>query len=144
MALVLKLNEASFKPIFLQLVEFAQLSQPATAERPGETGPVPSPAVHVFYYVARVLAERLQVIFVPYFSYVIDDLLRRLEALPPLLAQATAPAESAKKKAKVCHVTCVILYLVNLLPGLSQRSEPPAPPTIRYGIISLVSVDADC
>ncbi|CEG76908.1 hypothetical protein RMATCC62417_11736 [Rhizopus microsporus] len=70
--LVMKLNETLFKPLFLKVVDWAtnELSDDdQTSKR-----------VLFFYKLTDALLEKLKSIFTPYFGYLIDDVIMRLES----------------------------------------------------------------
>lgn len=69
--LVMKLNETLFKPLFLKVVDWAtnELSDEQTSKR-----------VLFFYKLTDALLEKLKSIFTPYFGYLIDDVIMRLES----------------------------------------------------------------
>lgn len=83
LALVLRLNEAQFKPLFLQLLEWAALLAP---ERPPLTD-----RVRVLYHLAALFASRLRALFVPYTGYLLDDALARLAASADRAARLPPP-----------------------------------------------------
>lgn len=75
--LVMKLNETLFKPLFLKVVDWA------TMELATDDGAVVSEdglkRVLFFYKLADSLLDKLKSIFTPYFGYLIDDVIMRLE-----------------------------------------------------------------
>ncbi|KAL9551329.1 hypothetical protein MBANPS3_004308 [Mucor bainieri] len=75
--LVMKLNETLFKPLFLKVVDWA------TMELASSNGAVVSEdglqRVLFFYKLADALLDKLKSIFTPYYGYLIDDVIMRLE-----------------------------------------------------------------
>ncbi|KAI9313807.1 hypothetical protein BX666DRAFT_2055891 [Dichotomocladium elegans] len=69
--LVMKLNETLFKPLFLKVVDWAlmELADEGDKQR-----------VLFFYKLVDALLDRLKSIFAPYYNYVIDDVIVRLQA----------------------------------------------------------------
>lgn len=124
-ALVLKLNENRFKPLFLKMVDWASARDDTPASRAAE-GKKPKTVEDseqllrvmcrqvVLCRVIDVLGVRLKAIMVPYFTYVMEFLLvvlaqRRalFHALPLLFSEASAAAPdkpaSAKKRSRPAH-----------------------------------------
>ncbi|KAI7901693.1 uncharacterized protein BX663DRAFT_562160 [Cokeromyces recurvatus] len=66
--LVIKLNETLFKPLYLKVIDWA------TVELTGE-----DTRALFFYKLVDALFEKLKSIFTPYFGYLIDDIMMRLE-----------------------------------------------------------------
>lgn len=73
--LVMKLNETLFKPLFLKVVDWALME---LAEAKAEEGY--EQRVIFFYKLVDSLLGRLKSIFAPYYNYVIDDVITRLQA----------------------------------------------------------------
>lgn len=73
--LVMKLNETLFKPLFLKVVDWALME---LAEAKAEEGY--EKRVIFFYKLVDSLLGRLKSIFTPYYNYVIDDVITRLQA----------------------------------------------------------------
>ncbi|CEP08664.1 hypothetical protein [Parasitella parasitica] len=75
--LVMKLNETLFKPLFLKVVDWA------TVELATDDGAVVSgdglKRVLFCYKLSDALLDKLKSIFTPYFGYLIDDVIMRLE-----------------------------------------------------------------
>lgn len=74
--LVMKLNETLFKPLFLKVVDWA------TVELADDGFAVSDDSlkrVLFFYKLVDSLLEKLKSIFTPYFGYLIDDVIARLE-----------------------------------------------------------------
>ncbi|CEG73094.1 hypothetical protein RMATCC62417_08539 [Rhizopus microsporus] len=70
--LVMKLNETLFKPLFLKVVDWAtnELSDDEQTSK----------RVLFFYKLTDALLEKLKSIFTPYFGYLFDDVIMRLES----------------------------------------------------------------
>ncbi|KAI7866230.1 hypothetical protein BDF14DRAFT_1985180 [Spinellus fusiger] len=75
LVMVMKLNETLFKPLFLKIVDWAtvELTIGSDTATPGL-----QQRALFFYKLVDGLLEKLKSIFVPYFSYVIDDTIGRL------------------------------------------------------------------
>jgi U3 small nucleolar RNA-associated protein 10 len=74
--LVMKLNETLFKPLFLKVVDWAIVELAVD----GFTGSEDSlKRVLFFYKLVDSLLEKLKSIFTPYYGYLIDDVITRLE-----------------------------------------------------------------
>ena len=73
--LVMKLNETLFKPLFLKVVDWALIE---LAEAKADEGY--EKRVIFFYKLVDSLLGRLKSIFAPYYNYVIDDVITRLQA----------------------------------------------------------------
>jgi U3 small nucleolar RNA-associated protein 10 len=86
-ALVMKLSEARFKPLFLRFLEWANASPP--------DGGRLSRAVLLFAG-AEALAARLRSVFVPYFTYLVDAALLHLS--PAAAGEPGSEGKAAKKK----------------------------------------------
>jgi U3 small nucleolar RNA-associated protein 10 len=120
-ALVLKLNENRFKPLFLKMVEWANAREDTAAalgsrgkRKEAQDTEESERQLHVMCRyvvlcrVVDVLGLRLKAIMVPYFSYVMDFLLLVLSArrtlfvpLPRLFSSSpSAPEKSAKKRSR--------------------------------------------
>ncbi|KAG0164360.1 HEAT repeat-containing protein 1 [Apophysomyces sp. BC1034] len=74
--LVMKLNETLFKPLFLKVVDWATMELAVEGQTFGEDA---KKRVLFFYKLLDALLEKLKSIFTPYFGYVIDDLISRLQ-----------------------------------------------------------------
>ena len=120
-ALVLKLNENRFKPLFLKMVEWANAREDTVAalgsggkRKEAQDAEESERQLHVMCRyvvlcrVVDVLGLRLKAIMVPYFSYVMDFLLFVLSArrtlfvpLPRFFSSSpSAPEKSAKKRSR--------------------------------------------
>eukprot|EP01122_Echinamoeba_exundans_P010342 TRINITY_DN3853_c0_g1_i1.p1 TRINITY_DN3853_c0_g1~~TRINITY_DN3853_c0_g1_i1.p1 ORF type:complete len:2182 (+),score=594.66 TRINITY_DN3853_c0_g1_i1:566-6547(+) len=66
---VLRLNEAMFKPLFIAIIDWAQINNSAVLQ--SDAGYNPQRSLF-FYRLLVVLADQLKSIFVPYFTYVVD------------------------------------------------------------------------
>jgi len=145
-ALVLKLNENRFKPLFLKMVEWASAREDTAAalaaggkRKEAKDVEESERQLHVMCRhvvlcrVVDVLGQRLKAIMVPYFSYVMEFLLlilssRRSVFVPlPLLfsaaASSSAPEKSAKKRSRPAESD-------NALPDptAAVRRLPPSSP----------------
>jgi U3 small nucleolar RNA-associated protein 10 len=116
-ALVLKLNENRFKPLFLKMVEWASARDDAAASlaamggkgKTATNGEDSEEQLHVMCRqvvlcrVIEALGQRLKAIMVPYFSYVMGFLLliisSRRAVFHPLPLLFSAPTVSAPEKA---------------------------------------------
>ncbi|KAF7728274.1 HEAT repeat-containing protein 1 [Apophysomyces ossiformis] len=74
--LVMKLNETLFKPLFLKVVDWATMELAVDGETFSEEA---KKRVLFFYKLLDALLEKLKSIFTPYFGYVVDDLISRLQ-----------------------------------------------------------------
>lgn len=74
--LVMKLNETLFKPLFLKVVDWATVELADDGVTVSEDS---LKRVLFFYKMVDSLLEKLKSIFTPYFSYLIDDVISRLE-----------------------------------------------------------------
>lgn len=74
--LVMKLNETLFKPLFLKVVDWATVEL-AVDEFAGSEDSLKR--VLFFYKLVDSLLEKLKSIFTPYYGYLIDDVISRLE-----------------------------------------------------------------
>ncbi|KAL7317698.1 snoRNA-binding rRNA-processing protein utp10 [Mucor circinelloides] len=74
--LVMKLNETLFKPLFLKVVDWATIELATDGAVVSEDG---LKRVLFFYKLADSLLDKLKSIFTPYFGYLIDDVIMRLE-----------------------------------------------------------------
>ncbi|KAL0083069.1 hypothetical protein J3Q64DRAFT_1850250 [Phycomyces blakesleeanus] len=75
--LVMKLNETLFKPLFLKVVDWATVELAVD----GSTESVDAKKRVLFFYkLLDSLLDKLKSIFTPYFGYVIDDVIDRLDA----------------------------------------------------------------
>ncbi|KAF1803275.1 hypothetical protein V8B55DRAFT_1587041 [Mucor lusitanicus] len=74
--LVMKLNETLFKPLFLKVVDWATIELATDGAVVSEDG---LKRVLFFYKLADALLDKLKSIFTPYFGYLIDDVIMRLE-----------------------------------------------------------------
>ncbi|KAI8638474.1 hypothetical protein BD408DRAFT_373403 [Parasitella parasitica] len=74
--LVMKLNETLFKPLFLKVVDWATVELASDGAVVSEDG---LKRVLFFYKLADALLDKLKSIFTPYFGYLIDDVIMRLE-----------------------------------------------------------------
>lgn len=74
--LVMKLNETLFKPLFLKVVDWATVELAVEGAAASEDS---LKRVLVFYKLVDALLEKLKSIFTPYFGYLIDDVIVRLE-----------------------------------------------------------------
>ena len=75
--LVMKLNETLFKPLYLKIVDWATVE--LAAEDNGEENEDLEKRVLFLYKLLDSLFDRLKSIVTPYFGYVIDDVIVRLE-----------------------------------------------------------------
>ncbi|KAG1143849.1 hypothetical protein G6F37_000325 [Rhizopus arrhizus] len=75
--LVMKLNETLFKPLFLKVVDWATNE---LAVDNAEVSEDQHKRVLFFYKLTDALLEKLKSIFTPYFGYLIDDVIMRLES----------------------------------------------------------------
>ncbi|KAI9005428.1 hypothetical protein CLU79DRAFT_841105 [Phycomyces nitens] len=75
--LVMKLNETLFKPLFLKVVDWATVELVDDASTPSSEA---KKRVLFFYRLVDSLLDKLKSIFTPYFGYVIDDVISRLDA----------------------------------------------------------------
>ncbi len=75
-SMVMKLNEVSFKPLFLRLFHWAtepvSNSSIAEKEQAGKEGQVSFARVYCFFRLVNALSEKLKSIFVPYYGYLLD------------------------------------------------------------------------
>ncbi|KAI9492397.1 hypothetical protein BDB00DRAFT_883490 [Zychaea mexicana] len=71
--LVMKLNETLFKPLYLKIVDWA------TVELAEEKREESEKRVLFFYKLLDSLFDRLKSIVTPYFGYVVDDVINRLQ-----------------------------------------------------------------
>jgi hypothetical protein len=74
--LVMKLNETLFKPLFLKVVDWATVELAEDGICVSEDG---LKRVLFFYKFTDALLEKLKTIFTPYYAYLIDDVIMRLE-----------------------------------------------------------------
>ncbi|KAG2204341.1 hypothetical protein INT47_009383 [Mucor saturninus] len=74
--LVMKLNETLFKPLFLKVVDWATIELAVDGFAVSEDS---LKRVLFFYKLVDSLLEKLKSIFTPYFGYLIDDVIARLE-----------------------------------------------------------------
>lgn len=74
--LVMKLNETLFKPLFLKVVDWATIELAVDGLTVSEDS---LKRVLFFYKLVDSLLEKLKSIFTPYFGYLIDDVISRLE-----------------------------------------------------------------
>ncbi|GAA5816136.1 hypothetical protein MFLAVUS_009661 [Mucor flavus] len=74
--LVMKLNETLFKPLFLKVVDWATVELAVDGLTVSEDS---LKRVLFFYKLVDSLLEKLKSIFTPYFGYLIDDVISRLE-----------------------------------------------------------------
>ncbi|RCI07051.1 HEAT repeat-containing protein 1 [Rhizopus stolonifer] len=74
--LVMKLNETLFKPLYLKIVDWAtnELAADEAAESDDQ-----HKRVVFFYKLTDALLDKLKTIFTPYYGYLIDDVIMRLE-----------------------------------------------------------------
>lgn len=74
--MVIKLNETLFKPLFLKIVDWGtvELSDGKAVSTKDAAG-----RVYFFYKLMNKLVDKLKSIITPYFAYVIDDMITRLE-----------------------------------------------------------------
>jgi len=75
--LVLRLNESIFKPIFLKVVDWA-IDQPNSTSTEKKTNQQKSLRSVMFYKLMDGLSSQLKSIFVPYYGYVLDDVIQLL------------------------------------------------------------------
>ncbi|CAM6046465.1 unnamed protein product [Sphagnum compactum] len=95
-ALILKLSESSFKPLFVSLLEWAQSNLTHT-----DTGTSYNVNRNIaFYKLVNQLTEKLRSLFVPYFSYLLDGCVQILTR-----GQKVAEAEVSKPKKKQKRLT---------------------------------------
>ncbi|KAG1227713.1 hypothetical protein G6F68_019568 [Rhizopus microsporus] len=73
----MKLNETLFKPLFLKVVDWATNE---LAVDNAEVSEDQHKRVLFFYKLTDALLEKLKSIFTPYFGYLIDDVIMRLES----------------------------------------------------------------
>lgn len=66
---VLRLNEAMFKPLFIAIIDWAQINNSAVLQ--SDAGYNPQRSLF-FYRLLVALADQLKAIFVPYYTYVVD------------------------------------------------------------------------
>ncbi|KAI9486718.1 MAG: hypothetical protein EXX96DRAFT_646489 [Benjaminiella poitrasii] len=71
--MVMKLNETLFKPLYLKVIDWA------TVELSGNDSNESLSRALFFYKLVDALLEKLKSIFTPYFGYLIDDVMMRLE-----------------------------------------------------------------
>ncbi len=99
-ALVMKLTESCFKPLFLRLLDWAAAA--GGAHGVGDEGLAGADAATarqtVLFSVAAALTERLRSVFVPYFRYLLDKTVRHLSADGSGLS--SQPHRSKKKQRK--------------------------------------------
>eukprot|EP00002_Diphylleia_rotans_P036485 TRINITY_DN8041_c0_g2_i1.p1 TRINITY_DN8041_c0_g2~~TRINITY_DN8041_c0_g2_i1.p1 ORF type:complete len:2018 (+),score=403.81 TRINITY_DN8041_c0_g2_i1:78-6131(+) len=67
MEMVMKLNESSFKPLFMKLMDWSEFSKCVAGKI--------SPKQLVFHKILLLLVDRLKSIFVPYYGYLFDHIL---------------------------------------------------------------------
>ncbi|KAL6058638.1 snoRNA-binding rRNA-processing protein utp10 [Balamuthia mandrillaris] len=94
--LVMKLNENTFKPLFLKTYDWAtSLNEKASTAR-----------LILFYRLVNALTEKLKTIFVPYFGYLLDNSLSMLTTF-----QKDDKGQSREGKEALPHnqLTCLIL-----------------------------------
>ena len=103
-ALVMKLTETRFKPLFLRMVEWASTEAAAAYdEGPAPAGGAAAGAGAVgrqiaLFGVSAALTQRLRSVFVPYFRYLLDKAVRHLGGAA--VAASGPGAQPAKKKRK--------------------------------------------
>lgn len=103
-ALVMKLTETRFKPLFLRMVEWASTEAAAAYdEGPAPAGGAAAGAGGVgrqiaLFGVSAALTQRLRSVFVPYFRYLLDKAVRHLGGAA--VAAGGPGAQPAKKKRK--------------------------------------------
>eukprot|EP00250_Pteridium_aquilinum_P014753 c22180_g1_i1 orf=112-6567(+) len=116
-ALVLKLSESTFKPLFVRVLEWAE------SELPDDTGNESKKGVLrniVLYRVVNQLGDKLRSVFVPYFQYLLKGCVQNLtdgqdsESLKPR-KKLKASAELMKKKAKRAELTSAEWHLRYLI-----------------------------
>jgi U3 small nucleolar RNA-associated protein 10 len=66
---VLRLNEAMFKPLFIAIIDWAQINNSAVMQ--SDAGYNPQRSLF-FYRLLVALSDQLKSIFVPYYTYVVD------------------------------------------------------------------------
>lgn len=94
-ALTLQIPESAFKPMFSQMLEWAQ------ARGSGETGPAAIARPIALFRVVNALAEKLRGVFVPYFKFLAEPAVSCLkDAGAALGAVAATPSKRAKKAPK--------------------------------------------
>lgn len=154
-ALVLKLNENRFKPLFLKMVEWASArddTATALAAKGGKgktaaTAEDSEQQLHVMCRqvvlcrVIEALGQRLKAIMVPYFSYVMQFLLLMLSSrralfhpLPLLFSAsgAAAPEKSGKKRGRPAESDNGMPDPCKQVSAASASRVPPcAPPPVR-------------
>lgn len=91
-SLVLKLSENSFKPLFVNLLDWALAS---SVESSGLSGNQPGRRI-AFFGVVQQLLEKLRSLFVPYFSYLLDICISTLT--DGQFVEDSDPAKPKKKK----------------------------------------------
>ncbi|KAI8973417.1 hypothetical protein BDF20DRAFT_837366 [Mycotypha africana] len=74
--LVMKLNETLFKPLFLKVIDWATVELATEGVPMSEDS---SSRALFFYKLVDALLEKLKTIFTPYYGYLIDDVIMRLE-----------------------------------------------------------------
>lgn len=99
MALVMKLTESRFKPLFLRMLEWATsstLGYELGEDKPsGQTSDMTFTARPIMLFgVTSALVNRLRSVFVPYFRYLMDSIIRYLS----LDAIASQPRKKQRKQ----------------------------------------------
>ena len=103
-ALVMKLTESRFKPLFLRMMEWAAASAHSTDDF-GDAGEAEAAAAAAaasvgrqvtLFSVAGALTERLRSVFVPYYRYLLDKAVKHLAA--PGGGAASQPKKKQRKQ----------------------------------------------
>ena len=97
-ALIMKLTESRFKPLFLRLLEWAAVSMLDSGDDFGGSAEAAAAAALsrqvTLFGVSGALAERLRSVFVPYFRYLVD------KAAKHLSSDASGGSQAGKKRRK--------------------------------------------
>lgn len=123
-ALVLKLSESTFKPLFVRILEWAEMELPADDE--GKESRKSVLRNIVFYRVVNQLADKLRSVFVPYFQYLLKGCVHQLmdgqdnETDKPR-KKLKVSSELMKKKAKRSEPTSTEWHLCYLVVSALQK-----------------------
>ena len=100
-ALVMKLTESRFKPLFLRLLEWAAVNKHGSEDDFGGDEEAAAAAALgrqvTLFGVSGALAERLRSVFVPYFRYLVDKAAKHLSSEAP---GGTSASQAGKKRRK--------------------------------------------
>ena len=102
-ALVMKLTESRFKPLYLRLLEWATAAgteDDGAAEDQGGAAAAKAAALArqaTLFGVSGALTERLRSVFVPYFRYLVDKAAKHLDSESSSLTVAVPKAKKQRK-----------------------------------------------